>query len=470
MEFSINIKFNDYLTKNENSTITYSGALFKNGSESVTIVYGFGDNWSNTTEQLMEKTSDGFVAEIKILDFEKFNFCFRNANYEWDNNNNQNYISPILDEKTNDSFIINEDIITPILENLMEDLPAEEIALTNNETELESTVETISEIETTTYDENALSFNIEIEENIIENNTRDTNDIPAVDEQTVSKNIEKIQDIEKIFDELYQLENSSVEETTVLEIEDNASIEETKIENISIENTQEDDTQISDKQILLDDILSSNSQTTNEEKSSNFNMNSLIDEILSPIVKSSIFETELESEPVTFFSESTIVNEETTTQVDAPITFDNSEENDEKVDSLITNLISDLQANLDQNAETENIIEENIEETEKTSSTETNKNEENNDISSTTNEVINSSVTTGTVEQTLNEVIEESLIDVLNNDNKQKAETTNTETGLIVSPRALNKFYLFKKKVKVAVCKIFSIIPKILSADKNENN
>ena len=308
MEFSINIKFNDYLTKNENSTITYSGALFKNGSESVTIVYGFGDNWSNTSEQLMEKTSDGFVAEIKILDFEKFNFCFRNSNYEWDNNNNQNYISPIFNEKSSGSFIINEDIITPILENLMEDLPAKEIAIASDEITLESSVEALSEIDSATYDESALSFNIDIEENTIENNIRDMNDIPAVDEQTVAKNIEKIQDIEKIFDELYQLEENK---------------------------------QVSDKQNLLDDILSSNSQTTNEEKSSNFNMNSLIDEILSPIVKSSIFETESESEPVTFFNESTIVNEEATTQVGSPIAFDNTVDNDdEKVDSLITNLIS----------------------------------------------------------------------------------------------------------------------------------
>lgn len=526
MEFSINIKFNDYLTKNETSTITYSGSLFQNGSDSVTIVYGFGDNWSNTSEQLMEKTSDGFVAEIKILDFEKLNFCFRNSNYEWDNNDSQNYISPIFNEKPNDSFIINEDIITPILENLMEGLPSEEITLSNGNMNLENTEEIFSEITVSNSDETTLNFDIEIEDTNAENTVGDINTLPVADEKTVTENIERIQNIEKIFDELYQLETSETDSTTV-EVSniENIAIQETQ-ENNSIENiTETDDTSmeevkaISDKQILLDDILST--QTPNETKESDFNMNSLIDEILSPIVTSSVFETESDSK--TFFNESTIISENNDETL---VNFENIEEADEKVDSLITNLISDLQTNIGQNTvstnpsifapETSNheensavntsivdeirydepeITEESneleineidipelnieetttndvnlFEETEKTVSTENNKNEEATQPSSTANEVLIAPSNTEAVEQTLNEVIEESLIDALNNDDTQKAETTNTETGLIVSPRALNKFYLFKKKVKVAVCKIFSIIPKLLSADKNENN
>lgn len=487
MEFSINIKFNDYLTKNETNTITYSGSLFKNGSDSVTIVYGFGDNWNNTTEQLMKKTDNGFVAEIKILNFEKLNFCFRNSNYEWDNNNNQNYISPIFNEKSNDCFIINEDIITPILENLMEDLPAEEITISTDNIDLENVEETFSEVMDSNITETTLNFDIEVEETNIENTINDADSFPADTEQTTVENIEKIQNIEKIFDELYQLDssndNTTVSETSKLEnISLQVEEENTSIENITETNndTVNENSQISDKQILLDDILST--QPTNEPKESNFNMNSLIDEILSPIVTSSVFDAETESDSSIFFNESTMISENDDTTL---TNFENVEEDDEKVDSLITNLISDLQSNIEQNTSTSDNVSTNpsifapettndnvdlFEETEKSSSTESNKTEDAAQPSSTSNEVLTAPSNTGNVEQTLNEVIEESLIDVLNNDNTQKAETTNAETGLIVSPRALNKFYLFKKKVKIAVCKIFSILPKFLSADKNENN
>lgn len=96
MEFTNDIYFNDNLIENEKCQITYSGKLFQNNSDSVKMVYGFGDNWSNTTEKLMEKNENGFVAEIEMLNFDKLNFCFRNSNNEWDNNNNCNYISSIL--------------------------------------------------------------------------------------------------------------------------------------------------------------------------------------------------------------------------------------------------------------------------------------------------------------------------------------------------------------------------------------
>jgi len=49
MDFSADIKFSRNLIKNENATITYSGYLYKNNSDAVTMVYGFGDNWENTT-------------------------------------------------------------------------------------------------------------------------------------------------------------------------------------------------------------------------------------------------------------------------------------------------------------------------------------------------------------------------------------------------------------------------------------
>ena len=73
MNLFADIKFNNDIIVNQECSITYSGFLFKNNSESVTIVFGFDDEWNNTTEQEMIKTENGFTANIKILDFHNFN-------------------------------------------------------------------------------------------------------------------------------------------------------------------------------------------------------------------------------------------------------------------------------------------------------------------------------------------------------------------------------------------------------------
>ena len=69
MDFSADIKFSRNLIQNETTKITYSGYLFKNNSDSVSIVYGFGDNWSNTQEAEMEKTSERFYFTNSYLKF-----------------------------------------------------------------------------------------------------------------------------------------------------------------------------------------------------------------------------------------------------------------------------------------------------------------------------------------------------------------------------------------------------------------
>ena len=95
MEFTNDIKFNKQPISNDILTLTYSGKLFKDNSNEVYIVYGFGENWDNTTEQKMEKNEIGFIANIEIKNYNTFNFCFRNDKYIWDNNNSFNYISGI---------------------------------------------------------------------------------------------------------------------------------------------------------------------------------------------------------------------------------------------------------------------------------------------------------------------------------------------------------------------------------------
>lgn len=120
MEFSAGIKFSSNPMENKELTITYSGYLFENNSSTLTIVYGFGDNWMYTNEQKMEKTENGFVANIKMLNFSKFNFCFKNENNCWDNNYNKNFTAPISEFKLDDeSFVINENVAEEIITNIV---------------------------------------------------------------------------------------------------------------------------------------------------------------------------------------------------------------------------------------------------------------------------------------------------------------------------------------------------------------
>lgn len=93
MELSKNIFFNtDKLLQNSTIKISYTGKLFENNSEKVFIHYGFGNNWDGLSEVEMEKTELGFQTELTLSDGDTFNFCFRNDNDEWDNNDSNNYI------------------------------------------------------------------------------------------------------------------------------------------------------------------------------------------------------------------------------------------------------------------------------------------------------------------------------------------------------------------------------------------
>ena len=108
MELSKNIFFNtDKLIQNTVVKVSYSGLFFENNSEEVYIHFGFGDNWDNVSEIKMEKTELGFQTEIELLESNTLNFCFRNENNEWDNNNNQNYIFEL--EKPSLDLIVREE-------------------------------------------------------------------------------------------------------------------------------------------------------------------------------------------------------------------------------------------------------------------------------------------------------------------------------------------------------------------------
>lgn len=106
MELVRNIFFNtDKIVENTEIKITYAGYLFQNGSGEVTIHFGFGDNWENAQDIQMEKTELGFQVCINVVEATKLNFCFRNANGEWDNNDGQNYQFTIEKQQIEDDSI-----------------------------------------------------------------------------------------------------------------------------------------------------------------------------------------------------------------------------------------------------------------------------------------------------------------------------------------------------------------------------
>ena len=103
-----NIFFNtDKLIENSNVKISYTGKFFQDGSNDVFIHYGFGLNWDNVSDIQMEKTELGFQAELALGEGETFNFCFRNDNNQWDNNDGQNYVFDL--EKPQTELIVLED-------------------------------------------------------------------------------------------------------------------------------------------------------------------------------------------------------------------------------------------------------------------------------------------------------------------------------------------------------------------------
>lgn len=107
MELTKNIFFNtDKLLQNSKVKISYTGRFFEDGSEEVYIHYGFGPFWDNLSEIKMEKTELGFQTEIDLLESDTFNFCFKNGNNEWDNNNYQNYVFDL--EKPNLDLIVKD--------------------------------------------------------------------------------------------------------------------------------------------------------------------------------------------------------------------------------------------------------------------------------------------------------------------------------------------------------------------------
>lgn len=511
MDFSADIKFSRNLIKNENATITYSGYLYKNNSDAVTMVYGFGDNWENTTEKQMEKTTKGFVTKINLLNFNKLNFCFRNSNYEWDNNNNQNYVCPIesssattkenIIEEADDAFIINENMIGGILTNLFEtnlselkDTPStygvvDEIKIDDVSDEVStaagikiedvfdtmfggftpaetsnptSNYEIIEDTENyiPLVDENIKSDIPQVANEILEDTK---NYVPLTEENIETNNSVDKENIVENFGDLFEVVTENVpenytsakktdNETPVLEIPktvvDEKPIEEISVSEENVETSTEseetsffvdiekdesvniedsfvnstvesnlnkqieksfDDIYLgedySDKQNLLTDILSEPDTIKKEVKK--FDMDGLINEILSPVIKSSNF----------------IDNCNRITVEENP---DNTYDNESTENTNCSELIETIDKKFEELQEA-SLIE----------------------------DALNNKNITENIESLSKE-------DISSSSEKTTALATVKEDNFVVSPRSLGTFYMIRKKIKLIFYKIFGILPRLL--------
>ena len=113
MELIKNIFFNtDKLIENSVVKISYTGRFFQDGSENVTVHYGFGNNWDKLTDIEMKKTELGFQAEIKLENAEELNLCFKNNKNEWDNNEGKNY-SFQVEKAPKELAVVKQQIVYP---------------------------------------------------------------------------------------------------------------------------------------------------------------------------------------------------------------------------------------------------------------------------------------------------------------------------------------------------------------------
>lgn len=231
MEFNKNIEFNNKPTVSDELTVTYNG--FLSDSQELSIVYGFGESWEHTTELKMEKTSQGFVAKIELLDFDTFNFCFKNSNNEWDNNSYCNYITPIapcankLENQNVQNFDI-DSLIEELLQPIITSEPTQEISISPVSSEpvdlgvqISNILSTIDEhenqpelVEYSTLDEILTATRIEDSNDFISNvlidDISEKSSANILDEQDVQQNV-NIQSFEEITTDAKQPITSNVE-------------------------------------------------------------------------------------------------------------------------------------------------------------------------------------------------------------------------------------------------------------------
>ena len=117
MDFTKDIYINkDKVCENSEFVMLYKGGLFSNDlTKDVYVSYGYGANWDNKQEIQMKPSTFGYLATVKVDSGNEIQFCFRDNEGRWDNNNAQNYILPVCEKEE-------ENVLTfePVLESSTE--------------------------------------------------------------------------------------------------------------------------------------------------------------------------------------------------------------------------------------------------------------------------------------------------------------------------------------------------------------
>ena len=77
-------------------------------------------------------------------------------------------------------------------------------------------------------------------------------------------------------------------------------------------------------------------------------------------------------------------------------------------------------------------------------------------------------ILSGAIIETPTELLDNELTEDLLELNTQTETTNSAENTFLISPRQLNKFYLFRKKIKVSFYKIFTKLPKLIFGTENQ--
>ena len=251
MNITNDIQFDTNLIGNEIANLKYNGYLYKNGSDSVTLVYGYDDDWKNTTEKVMTKTDDGFVCKINVYNFSALKFCFKSSNGDWDNNFGKNYSTPIQKRETSHKFIINENYLPSLLDELIENTSS--VDRKTNQDDYVSDEEKVK-----------IENIIENYDDIHNNNANIINNITNITSSTIKK-----YDWSK--NELIRLVNSL--QKSINEYKEFESEEITKLE-LEMQLNEDITTPVSEAASLEDYI-----------ETENFDMDALVDSLLSPVIE-----------------------------------------------------------------------------------------------------------------------------------------------------------------------------------------
>lgn len=222
MEFTKDIEFNTSPTAKQELILTYHG--FLKDSPELTIVYGFGEAWNDTTETSMTKTSSGFSVKINIKDFDTFNFCFRDSNNQWDNNCHCNYISSIFpcEEQASFQFDIDaliEEILQPLTIQTVEPVEASDFnQISSNPIDLGLEIKNIlSQIETESVSEELIEYSTLDE--ILSCTIIDESPIELFEEEPI---IDEFQEFEESTAPIQEVTATVQEETALVTIAENS--------------------------------------------------------------------------------------------------------------------------------------------------------------------------------------------------------------------------------------------------------